>query len=140
MVGDKAYSYDEFGVSLNGADGMGFIGYMHDDILGTYFAQAREYLPEIGRFAGRDILKGEVEIPRSLNEYVYCHNNPIGFVDYDGMKATAVSNSNTKKVDEFLKKVAISEATDKAGEKLESMAKKPQKNGNKKPKKNRQSI
>ena len=63
-----------------------FTGYIHDDIADTYFAQAREYMPEIGRFAGRDILKGQIEIPRSLNEYAYCHNEPIGFVDLNGMK------------------------------------------------------
>ena len=81
------FAYDEFGVPLSG-DGspMGFTGYIHDDIADTYFAQAREYMPEIGRFAGRDILKGQIEIPRSLNEYAYCHNEPIGFVDFDGMK------------------------------------------------------
>ena len=82
-----AFAYDEFGVPLscNGSP-TGFTGYIQDDIADTYFAQAREYMPEIGRFAGRDILKGQIEIPRSLNEYAYCHNEPIGFVDFDGMK------------------------------------------------------
>ena len=81
------FAYDEFGVPLSGnGSPTGFTGYIHDDIADTYFAQAREYMPEIGRFAGRDILKGQIEIPRSLNEYAYCHNEPIGFVDFDGMK------------------------------------------------------
>ena len=81
------FAYDEFGVPLSG-DGspMGFTGYIHDDIADTYFAQAREYMPEIGRFARRDILKGQIEIHRSLNEYSYCHNDPVGFVDLNGMK------------------------------------------------------
>ncbi len=58
---------------------------MRDDISDTLFAQAREYMPEIGRFMGRDILKGRAEQPRSLNEYAYCHNDPVGFVDLNGM-------------------------------------------------------
>ena len=82
-----AFAYDEFGVPLSGnGSPTGFTGYIHDDIADTYFAQAREYMPEIGRFAGRDILKGQIEIPRSLNEYAYCHNEPIGFVDFNGME------------------------------------------------------
>ena len=96
---ESAFMYDEFGVpeaskmseatKINGVTGklpLGFTGYMRDDISDTLFAQAREYMPEIGRFMGRDILKGRVEQPRSLNEYVYCHNDSIGFVDRDGMK------------------------------------------------------
>ena len=82
-----AFAYDEFGVPLSGnGSPTGFTGYIHDDIADTYFAQAREYMPEIGRFAGRDILKGQIEIPKSLNEYSYCHNDPVGFVDFNGMK------------------------------------------------------
>ncbi|MBR2674835.1 MAG: hypothetical protein IKE52_05215 [Mogibacterium sp.] len=84
-VGGTSYAYDEFGVPLCDVKGMGFIGYMQDEITGTFFAQAREYTPETGRFAGRDILKGDAAIPRSLNEYTYCHNNPMGFVDFNGM-------------------------------------------------------
>ena len=80
---------DRLGSDLDASEfGLGaenFASYIYDDVSGTYFAQAREYMPETGRFAGRDILKGEAEIPYSLNEYAYCHNNPIGFVDYNGM-------------------------------------------------------
>lgn len=72
---------------------LGFTGYMRDDISDTLFAQAREYMPEIGRFMGRDILKGRVEQPRSLNEYAYCHNDPVGFVDLNGMDAILVNKN-----------------------------------------------
>ena len=64
---------------------------MRDDISDTLFAQAREYMPEIGRFMGRDILRGRAEQPRSLNEYAYCHNDPVGFVDLNGMDEEKVS-------------------------------------------------
>ena len=77
----------EFGTeTATSTSTLGFTGYMYDDVSGTYFAQAREYMPENGRFAGRDLIKGEIDTPRSLNEYTYCHSNPLGFVDYDGMK------------------------------------------------------
>ncbi len=103
---EHAFGYDEFGVpdianmseetKIHGVTGelpLGFTGYMRDDISDTLFAQAREYMPEIGRFMGRDILKGRVEQPRSLNEYAYCHNDPVGFVDLNGMDAILVNKN-----------------------------------------------
>ena len=96
---EHSFGYDEFGVSEaskipepTGELPLGFTGYMRDDISDTLFAQAREYMPEIGRFMGRDILKGRVEQPRSLNEYAYCHNDPVGFVDLNGMEEEPKQN------------------------------------------------
>ncbi len=88
----QGISYDEFGLSGELYSGIGFAGYMKDDITGTYFAQAREYIPETGRFAGRDIIKGNLASPVSLNEYLYCYNNPIKYVDLNGMKPQAAMN------------------------------------------------
>ena len=77
---------EEFG-TMTDAGVLGFTGYMYDDISGTYFAQAREYMPEIGRFAGRDIVKGTVLEPVTLNNYHYCYSNPSRYVDWDGRQA-----------------------------------------------------
>ena len=107
---EHSFGYDEFGIpeatkmpevaKILGATKLpkvtdelplGFTGYMRDDISDTLFAQAREYMPEIGRFMGRDILRGRAEQPRSLNEYAYCHNDPVGFVDLNGMDEEKVS-------------------------------------------------
>ena len=102
---ESASMYDEFGMpevvkipeatklpEVSGELPLGFTGYMRDDISDTLFAQAREYMPEIGRFMGRDILKGRVEQARSLNEYAYCHNDPVGFVDLNGMEEEPKQN------------------------------------------------
>ncbi len=79
------YDYDEFGNlqhgDWGGAQPFGFTGYQKDVISGSYFAQAREYLPREGRFAGRDAFGGELEVPASMNGYVYCYHNPFGYVD-----------------------------------------------------------
>ena len=48
------------------------------------YAQARYYLPKIGRFAEEDSNKGNGYLPESLNYYVYCYNNPLNFVDLNG--------------------------------------------------------
>ncbi len=84
---DRIYGFDEFGNDLYGEDGQmpfGYTGYGRDSIAETYFAQAREYLPQIGRFAGNDIVPGNIGDPASLNRYWYCRNAPLSWVDPDG--------------------------------------------------------
>lgn len=62
----------------------GYTGYRYDDISGTYFAQAREYQPENGRFTAEDVIKGNGAIPETLNNYSYCQNGALSYVDLDG--------------------------------------------------------
>ena len=92
-----AYGYDEFGVDLCDPEEeqyggkrysrqgerqpFGYTGYRHDDISGTYFAQAREYQPEVGRFVAEDVVRGNGADTKILNHYSYCLNDPILFVD-----------------------------------------------------------
>lgn len=87
------YGYDEFGretsfvgrYSRQGeSQPFGYTGYRYDAIGGTYFAQAREYQPEYGRFLGEDIKRGKTIEPKTWNRYGYCWNNPVGMVDLDG--------------------------------------------------------
>ncbi len=95
-----AYGYDEFGADLYDPEKkpcagrhysrqgehqpFGFTGYRYDDISGTYFAQAREYQPGVGRFTAEDILRGRSTVPNTLNRYGYCWNNPLIFFDLNG--------------------------------------------------------
>ncbi|ASS37606.1 RHS repeat-associated core domain-containing protein [Mogibacterium pumilum] len=115
------FGYDEFGIpeatklpEIAGELPLGFTGYMRDDISDTLFAQAREYMPEIGRFMGRDILKGRVEQPRSLNEYAYCHNDPVGFVDLNGMEEEPKQN-----LGEFTRDYLVNQSIGKGAEAVE---------------------
>ncbi len=96
----EAYGYDEFGADLYDPEKkpgagrqysrqgehqpFGFIGYRYDDISGTYFAQAREYQPGVGRFTAEDILRGRSTVPKTLNRYGYCWGNPAGYIDVNG--------------------------------------------------------
>jgi RHS repeat-associated protein len=92
FVGDsgvlESYAYDEFGCDTLGNQGQlqpfGYTGYQYDTIAQTYFAQAREYVPGVGRFAATDTFKGSTDLPTSLNEYSYCFANPTKYVDTDG--------------------------------------------------------
>jgi len=84
----EVYGYDEFGRDLYGNQGeaqpFGYTGYQHDRVAGTYYAQAREYLPGVGRFAGQDVVKGDIMLPFTMNQYTYCFNNSMVLVDLDG--------------------------------------------------------
>ena len=92
------YGYDEFGEDTYCTQGQiqpfGYTGYRYDNVAGTYFAQAREYVAGVGRFAGEDWIKGEISYPTSLNQYGYCYENPLVFVDRDGKLAGEVSIRN----------------------------------------------
>lgn len=95
------YGYDEFGNDLGkvpeetgipnpydrqGAEQpFGYTGYRYDGISGSYFAQAREYKPEAGRFTAEDVIKGNGAVPMTLNQYGYCWGNPLIWVDLNGL-------------------------------------------------------
>lgn len=105
----NAYGYDEFGNDLYKKDGytasdacgqesgqpFGYTGYRYDEISGTYFAQAREYQPEKGRFLSKDKDKYiSVGDPSSVNLYSYCKNSPLNYVDISGNEVIIVSGGN----------------------------------------------
>lgn len=85
---EDSYGYDEFGndIYCNQGDSQpfGYTGYQIDNIAQTYFAQAREYNPTIGRFEGRDKVVGAVSTLFSQNRYTYCYNNGFTYADNDG--------------------------------------------------------
>ena len=84
-----ALAYDEFGVALVGADKnlnqpFGFTGYQTGEVSGLYYAQARYFEPATSRFISEDYVRDGV------NWYVHCYNNPLIFVDLDGLAPTAL--------------------------------------------------
>ena len=70
-----------------------YTGYQRDSVANTYYAQTREYKPEVGRFIGEDRIKGHVMQPYTLNQYAYCKNQPMSLVDLDGLTATRPENA-----------------------------------------------
>ncbi|MCQ1531828.1 RHS repeat-associated core domain-containing protein [Lutispora saccharofermentans] len=89
------YNYDEFGRPLPerkfdqnwpGPDNtFGYTGYQYDVSAGLYYAQARYYMPEIGRFISEDPWPGDITAPQTLNPYPYVVNNPLRYVDPLGL-------------------------------------------------------
>ena len=61
-----------------------FTGYREEED-GKYYAQVREYDPVSGRFTGEDRVRGIMTIPDTVNHYLYCINDPITYVDNNGL-------------------------------------------------------
>jgi RHS repeat-associated protein len=65
-----------------------FTGYLKDDETQLDFAEARMYENRHGRFTAVDPLlaSGKSANPQTFNRYVYCLNNPLIFIDSDGLQ------------------------------------------------------
>ena len=63
----------------------GYTGYHYDTLGATYFAQARESDPQIGRFHAQDVIAGNGAVPVTLNRYGYCWGNPVGLINLNGL-------------------------------------------------------
>ncbi len=62
----------------------GFTGYIRDDEIDLYYANARYYDSFTGRFLREDPLNGDVNTPPSLHRYLYGYANPTAFIDPTG--------------------------------------------------------
>ena len=62
-----------------------YTGHNYDSVLDLYYAKARMYDPIDKRFAARDLIKGSVAAPMTLNPYLYVVDNPLRYVDLLGL-------------------------------------------------------
>lgn len=96
--------YDEFGKALysdqKSYQPFSYTGYQFDSVSDTLFAQAREYVPQLGRFISKDthwhpgnMIYGDdsnnsipdpLAIAQSNNSYRYALNSPLIYVDLNG--------------------------------------------------------
>jgi RHS repeat-associated protein len=60
------------------------------DATGLYYYGARYYDPAIGRFLTKDPAAGKTYNPQSLNQYIYCVNNPLKYIDPAGLSEEEV--------------------------------------------------
>jgi RHS repeat-associated protein len=89
VVGAR-YHYDAWGDYREpdeletSANPFGFTGHIYDRETDLYFAKARYFDPEFGRFLTQDSYLGLVNDPPSLHRYLYAYGNPARYVDPDG--------------------------------------------------------
>jgi len=95
----SAITYHPFGEidTQEGSEDYLFTG-KEKDSTGLYYHGARYYDPEIGKFITRDLLGGQKMAPQTLNRYTYCLNNPLKFIDPDGLKSRYYGGSNPNPV------------------------------------------
>jgi RHS repeat-associated protein len=78
---DGDVRYSTFGEYEGGAEGeYSYTGKQRDGETGLSYFNARFYDPAIGRFTAMDPIKDGV------NWYVYCRNNPLRYVDPNGLE------------------------------------------------------
>ena len=92
----ETYGYGAFREDLYGNQGelqpFGYTGYQIDTVAGTYYTQAREYQPDVGRFQEMDLIKGVVVNPQTQNIYKYCMGNPFRYIDPTGCSEECIDN------------------------------------------------
>lgn len=85
LEGNELFEYSEFGEVLGSKPtNFGFAGLMVDAISGNYLSATRMYDENLGRFLGKDKIKGDIRYGFTQNEYTYCYNSPLIFVDSTG--------------------------------------------------------
>ena len=96
-----SYVYEGFGkiVGQNGGGGgpyqfCGLWGYRNDNDAGLLHVGARYYEVETGRWVQKDSsVVWDIKNPQALNQFSYCENSPIGFIDPCGKRKTPPSLS-----------------------------------------------
>ncbi len=95
-----SYVYEGFG-KIVGQDGSevvpyrfcGLWGYRDDGDAGLLHVGARYYEVETGRWVQKDLVAGDIKSPQALNQFSYCENNPISFIDPYGKEKVRLSDA-----------------------------------------------
>ena len=90
-----SYSYDAWGnptgiyddyTTLATLNPFRYRGYFYDEETGFYYLQSRYYDPEVGRFINSDRYVSTGQGVLGYNQFAYCLNNPIRFLDDSGSR------------------------------------------------------
>ena len=100
--------YYAFGSDYNGTatgNTHKFTGHLQDGATGQYYAKARYFTTQLGRWSQpepllcNDVpLHGFLSNPQKLNPYSYCYNNPLKMVDLDGLLTVHIWDYQGKNV------------------------------------------
>ena len=109
--------YDAYGNQIHGEtpDPFGYCGEYQDLCSGLIYLRNRYYDPSIGRFITEDPARD------GYNWYVYCSNNPIRYVDPNGLEYIVVSGSENNTIFDRRYKYNFIEPAIKKLEELKSL-------------------
>ena len=84
----QTFSYTAYGEQMGGVKVSGFTynAEAYDAATGMLNLRARQYEPAVGRFSGKDMMRGYTMLTISIHRYLYTYNNPINWIDPDGMR------------------------------------------------------
>ena len=95
-------SYTPFGEQIGEAtSGFGYNGEYYNAATGMVYLRARFYEPEMNRFSQKDIVRGSITAPNSLNRYTYVQNDPVNFIDPSGEKLMSTLSNAWNSVKNF---------------------------------------
>lgn len=101
------YTYDAWGNLLSTSSSMEghvveynplrYRGYVYDTETELYYLQSRYYDPDIGRFINADSYVSTGQGILGNNMFAYCCNNPTGYKDDSGHRATEALSEYTRR-------------------------------------------
>ena len=87
-------SYTPFGEQIGEAgSGFGYNGEYYNAATGMVYLRARFYEPEMNRFSQKDVVRGSIVQPGSLNRYSYVQNDPVNFIDPSGQSLKSAASA-----------------------------------------------
>ncbi len=95
----QGFQYDAWGNEIdsfgNAITTVGFTGQLADLQTGLDYFGSRYYDPSTGTFITQDDYQGEVDLPISLNRYLYAYANPLRYTDPTGHDPAPNSDTST---------------------------------------------
>ena len=99
-------SYTPFGEQIGEAvSGFGYNGEYYNAATGMVYLRARFYEPAMNRFSQKDIIRGSITAPNSLNRYTYVQNDPVNFIDPSGQSLKSAWNMVKSSVTNTVKNI-----------------------------------
>lgn len=90
----QSFAYTAFGeqMGVQKVSGFAYNAEAYDAATGMLNLRARQYEPALNRFSQKDIYPPNPLITYSFNAYLFTFNNPISFIDADGLQASSLRN------------------------------------------------
>jgi RHS repeat-associated protein len=90
-----------------------YTGHPYDQVLNLYYAKARMYDAQDRRFMAMDWAGSNIAYTQTFNQYAYVINNPLKYIDLNGLEPVLIEGLTIKVGDYTIKYVYIDSITGK---------------------------